>query len=202
MIRSMMGRKKGVEYEVRCNQGTPKVFVDGVMVGSVKDGICKWTDNLYDKDVTITLEGVKIHSTSIQRSRTIGYEIDGDFIGWQGQYASFYGYKETHRYRFLSGYTVDTYKNTAVTNKTMRKGTAKITMNYSRKLITSELQDLESISYKDNGEDSTPGTWDGSIDISEDSVTVNYGTQGAWDILISVPSEFNSFTATFHAKRF
>lgn len=54
MMRAMMNKKK-IEYTIYCNQGTPDVFVNGRKVGTVKNGVCKWKDVLYDSDKTISI---------------------------------------------------------------------------------------------------------------------------------------------------
>ena len=199
MIRAMMGRKK-VEYMVYCNQGTPDVFVDGVMVGTVKDGVCKWTYEAYDKDVTVSLTGVTVPSTSTSVTSVYGHEVDGNYIGWQGQFPTFRGYKETRSYRFLSGNYRDTYRNTAVTTKKLPKGTATITMNYNSEKTKREPYNMDTVTYKDNGEQSSPGTWNGSVSISGDTVTVDYGTGGSWSVSVLINGKPQNLSMSFRAS--
>lgn len=199
MIRAMMGKKK-IEYVLYRNQGTPDVFVDGTKVGTVKDGVCKWLAKRYDKDVTVTLTGVSVQSTSVVAGWDHGNEVDGVYVGWKGQYPKFYGYRGTHTYRFISGNFRDTYRNTAVTKGILTKGATTITINQSSTKLSREWYNTDTVTYKDNGEQSTSGTWDGSINISGDTVTVNYGTDGMWSVLIYINGKYDLKAMDFIAR--
>lgn len=201
-MRRRFASQSKTEYILYCNQGSPAVFVDGIKVGNVENGVCKWLATPYNKNVTITLEGVTVQSQSVSTGWDHGNEVDGNYIGWRGQFPTFYGYKETHTYRFISGYYRDTYRNTAVTKGTLAKGKTTITINQSSARISREWYDEDVVTYRDLGEQSTSGTWNGSVRISGNSVTVDYGSGGMWAVGILINGEIENLTMTFYAKSF
>ena len=67
MVRAFMG-KKIVEYTVYCNQGTPNVYFDGMLVGTVSNGMLKVMFKQANKPITVTLSGCSSHgNTSSER---------------------------------------------------------------------------------------------------------------------------------------
>ncbi|WP_303020260.1 hypothetical protein, partial [Parabacteroides goldsteinii] len=66
--------------------------------------------------------------------------------------------------------------------------------------LSREWYNTDTVTYKDNGEESTSGTWDGSISISGDTVTVNYGTDGMWSVSVRINGEIAHISMDFIAR--
>lgn len=192
--------QKKIKYTLNCNQGTPDVWVEGKKVATVTAGKAQWMAKPYNKNVNIELRGVTVQATSQTTGWDHGNEVDGVYVGWKGQWAQFKGYKDTHRYRFISGNYRDTYRNTAVTTGVLAKGSTTITINQSSTRLSREWYNTDVVTYKDLGEQSTSGTWDGSISISGDTVTVNYGTDGSWSVLIYLNGDRENISMDFSAS--
>lgn len=197
MVRTFMNKKK-VEYTVYSNQGTPSVYVDGEMVGTVVDGVCKWFAKPYKKDVIITLTGVTIPSTSVVSGWDHGNEVDGVFLGWQGQYPLFTGYNCTHTYRFISGRYNDTYSNSPVTSGTLIKGSKELIINHSSYKQSREWYDTDLVTY-DNKGDQSSDPWDGSIIVSGDLITVHYGSAGRLAVMVNINGRWDYKSMDFSA---
>lgn len=188
-----------VTYTLYSNQGSPEVYVDGIKVAVVDNGKAEWTSKQYNKDVTIELKGVTIQPTSVYSGWDHGNEVDGVYIGWQGQWAKFTGWLETKTYRFISGNYRDTYRNTAVTKSILSKGSTEITINQSTVKVSREWYDTDVVTYNKSYETSTDGMWDGSVSISGDTVTVNYGTDGGWSVSIAINGNYDNKSMDFDA---
>ena len=87
-----------------------------------------------------------------------------------------------------------------MTKGILTKGATTITINQSSTKLSREWYNTDTVTYEDNGEQSTSGTWDGSISISGDTVTVNYGTDGMWGVSIYINGRYDYKAMDFIAR--